>query len=170
MIPGQIIDYLERNQVPFAVRSHPRAVDAQHLAAALHVSGHRVAKTVVVRAAGTQWLALLPASRRLHAPQLARELHVTKVELVPEPEFESIFGPCEVGAEPPFGGLYGLPVLVDASLARCDYLIFRGGSHVESIEMRFLDFARLEHPTFSRFSAPLPEAPLPYVWEEEVRL
>lgn len=166
MIPGQIIDYLERNYVPFVVRSHARAVDGQRLAAALHVSGHRVAKAVVVRGAGTQWLAVLPAARQIDVEQLARELHVAEVELVPEPEFESIFGPCEVGAEPPFGGLYGMPVLVDANLARCDYLIFRAGSHVESIEMRFLDFARLEHPTFARFAAPLPQEAPPYVWDE----
>jgi len=166
MIPAQIIEYLERNFVPFVVRSHPRAVDAQRLAAALHVSGHRVAKSVVIRGAGTQWLAVLPAAKRVDVDWLAHELRVLKVELVPEPEFESIFGTCEVGAEPPFGGLYGLPVLVDASLAKCDYVIFRAGSHVESIEMRFLDFARLEHPTLAQFAVPNVEEKVPYVWEE----
>jgi Ala-tRNA(Pro) deacylase len=51
-----------------------------------------------------------------------------------------------VGAEPPFGQLYGLPVVVDEHLARAGRLLFRAGSHEESIELGFEDFLNLEAP------------------------
>ena len=57
------------------------------------------------------------------------------VRLLPEGRFARLFPDCEVGAEPPFGGLYGLPVLIDSSLAEEERIIFRAGSHVEAIEM-----------------------------------
>ena len=83
---------------------------------------------------------------------------------MPEAEFETIFQGCEVGAEPPFGGLYGMPVVVDQSLTRFSELVFRAGSHVESLELRYDDFARLEHPMVAQFARP----PVPVErWSEE---
>jgi Ala-tRNA(Pro) deacylase len=66
------------------------------------------------------------------------------VELVPEAEFEDRFSPCEVGAEPPLG-LFGLPIYVDASLARMPKLVMRAGTHEDAIEVDTDEWMRAEH-------------------------
>lgn len=45
-------EYLRENTVPFQVQHHPRAVTAQEVAAAEHVPGEMLAKTVMVLADG----------------------------------------------------------------------------------------------------------------------
>ena len=164
MIPDPIIDYLKRNRVAFVLRQHSRAVDGQRLAAALHVSGHRVAKSVIVRADGKRWLVVLPVTELVDELKLARALGAREIELVPESEFEGIFEGCELGAEPPFGALYGVPVFVDVGLTRCKDVVFRAGSHEESVEMSYQDFARLERPATGECARP----PIPRErWREE---
>ena len=71
-----------------------------------------------------------------------------------EAEFTSLFNDSESGAEPPFGSLYGVPVVVDKRLAKPGTMIVRAGSHQEAIEMRYQDFARLERPRVEDFAVP----------------
>jgi Ala-tRNA(Pro) deacylase len=52
--------------------------------------------------------------------------------LVPEDSFADRFWPCEVGAEPPLS-LFGVPIFVDAELARQPQLLMRAGTHEDSI-------------------------------------
>ena len=44
-----IQEFLGRHDVPFEVMAHEATYDAQHLAQAVHTSGHHVAKTVLLR-------------------------------------------------------------------------------------------------------------------------
>ena len=154
MIPQPISEYLEQRRVPYASRHHRRAVSAQQLAASIHVSGYRVAKVVVVRAGSSHWLAVLPAAEQVDESQLARALNVDphSLRLEGEPEFEKQFTQCELGAEPPLGGLFGLPVIVDSSLAQNEKIVFRGGTHEDTVEMRYVDFLALEKPTVAAFA------------------
>jgi Ala-tRNA(Pro) deacylase len=144
MIPGRIIEYLHSHGVPYERRLHRRVITAQELAATVHVPGRRVAKSVMVEANGQVWIALLPATELVDEDRLASVLNVPAVRLLDESEFEGLFPDCEPGAEPPFGGLYGLPVVIDSALAEAETILFRAGSHEEAIEMRYDDFYRLE--------------------------
>jgi Ala-tRNA(Pro) deacylase len=151
MIPISIVDYLHRNEVSFKRRPHQQAVSAQELAASLHVSGYSVAKSVIVDADGQKWIAVLPASETVDVGRLAEVLNASKVRLLAESQFAPIFTDCEIGAEPPFGGLYRIPVVVDSRLADAGWIILRAGSHKESLEMAYADFASLEKPRVGSF-------------------
>jgi len=151
MIPTSIIEYLQRNKVPFKRRPHAQAIGAQELAAALHVSGYSVAKSVIVVADGQRWIAVLPASETVKLDRLAEVLKARDVRLLAEPEFAPIFADCEIGAEPPFGGLYKIPVVVDSRLADAASIILRAGSHRETLEIAYSDFLSLEKPRVGSF-------------------
>jgi Ala-tRNA(Pro) deacylase len=146
MIPERIERYLEDRHVPFVHTTHVRAVAAQRFAAAEHVPGDRIAKPVVVRVDGELAFAVVSASQKVDVEELARALGARRVELVPEAEFEDRFSPCEVGAEPPLG-LFGLPIYVDASLARMPKLVMRAGTHEDAIEVDTAEWMRSDHAT-----------------------
>jgi Ala-tRNA(Pro) deacylase len=165
MVPEQIVRHLESSRVPFVVRHHRHAVSAQELAAAVHVSGYRVAKSVLVSVDGQPMIAVLPAADIVDTDRLAAALQAQRVLLMRESEFAGLFKGCDLGAEPPLGSLYGLPVVVDRSLARSQPLIFRGGSHEEALEMRYEDYAQLEHPRLADFAIAHPALP----WRNEDR-
>jgi Ala-tRNA(Pro) deacylase len=146
MVPRSVSNYLEEHHTPYGVRRHERAVTAPEVAAAIHEPGDRVAKAVIVEADERRWIAVLPSTEILDRARLAGELHANTIRIVDEPDFARLFPDCEVGAEPPFGGLYGLPVVVDAALTEQRLFYVRGGSHNDCVELTWDDFERLEHP------------------------
>jgi len=78
-----------------------------------------------------------------------------QVELAREREFANLFPGCELGAMPPFGNLYEVPVLVDESLAEDEYICFNAGTHTELIRMSYADFDAMVKPTIMCLSEPL---------------
>lgn len=134
MIPAAIETYLREHHLAFEHHVHARAVPAQMFAAAEHVSGSRVAKPVVVALDGSQAIAVVPATQKVDLAALARAAGAREARLVAETAFAEKFWPCEPGAEPPLG-MFGLPIYVDAELAREPFLLMRGGTHEDSIQV-----------------------------------
>ncbi len=144
MIPQKIDAYLREHSIGYEHRTHLRAVAAQQLAAAEHVSGKRIAKPVVVSLDGWLALAVVSAQQRVDLGALASTVGASKAELVPESMFAERFWPCEAGAEPPLG-LFGLPIYVDAELAREPFLVMRAGTHEDAIEVETRCWLESEH-------------------------
>jgi Ala-tRNA(Pro) deacylase len=134
MIPAMIDAYLREHQLRFEHFVHGRAVAAQRLAAAEHVPGSRVAKVVVVSVDGRVALAVVSALHRVNLEALRDALHASEVHLIPEPRFTERFWPCEAGAEPALA-VFGVPIYVDAHLAREPWLLMRGGTHEDAIQV-----------------------------------
>lgn len=146
MIPERIDRYLKEHHLAFEHTTHSRAVAAQRFAAAEHVSGDRIAKPVVVRIDGVLALAVVTATEKVDVEALRRATGAASVELVPETEFEGRFPSCEVGAEPALG-LFGLPIYVDAGLAREPWIVMRGGTHEDALKLETAEWLRSERAT-----------------------
>jgi Ala-tRNA(Pro) deacylase len=148
-------EYLEKNQVSFEVGYHQRVYTAQEIAAAEHVPGKELAKVVMVKADGKMVMLVLPASFRVDMGKLKGILKCKKVEKAKEEKFQDLFADCEVGAMPPFGNLYNLDVWVDQVLTEDEDIVFNAGSHVETLKIKYSDYARLVNPKVGQFSAHL---------------
>jgi Ala-tRNA(Pro) deacylase len=144
--------YLREKQVPFDVRHHPRAITAQEVAASEHVPGKMLAKTVMVLADGKMVMLALPAPHQVDVDKAGKVLG-GEVRLAKEEEFENTFPDCEVGAMPPFGNLYEVPVYVEAALAEDETIVFRAGTHTDTMSLSYADFEKLVEPTISEFAA-----------------
>src|SRR5262249_47940603 len=154
MPPRQIIEFLENQKVPYEVLVHDRAYTAQGVTAAAHVRGRDFAKVVIVKAAdGRRAMAVIPGPRHVDLNALGGLLG-SPVELAREEDFGALFPGCELGAEPPLGNLYGLPVYADASLRRDADVVFNAGNHNEVIRMKMLDYERVVHPVVAALSKP----------------
>jgi Ala-tRNA(Pro) deacylase len=145
--------YLREKQVPFDIRHHPRAVTAQEVAASEHVPGKMLAKTVMVLADGKMVMLALPAPYQVDMEKASTALGAGEVHLALEGEFEGTFPDCEVGAMPPFGNLYEVPVYVEEALAEDETIVFRAGTHTDTMSVRYADFERLVEPTVAEFAA-----------------
>ncbi|MDR5708859.1 MAG: YbaK/EbsC family protein [Armatimonadota bacterium] len=143
---------LEEAGVSYQVMTHPVAYTAQEVAAQLHVSGYQVAKVVMAKVDDRLVMLVLPAPHRVDLERLRRELGATSTRIAHEEEFADVFPDCEVGAMPPFGHLYGIPVYVDRSLTRDPEIVFNAGTHRETIRMRYEDYERLVQPQVLDFA------------------
>jgi len=144
--------YLRENGVGFEVKTHDQAFTMQEVAAALHVPGNQVAKVVIVCADESKVMLVLPAPYRMNVDLVRNLVGAKKIRLAKEEEFADLFPDCATGAMPPFGNLYGVPVYVDRSMAEEPHMVFRIGTHRETMKIAYADFARLAQPVVGDFS------------------
>ncbi len=144
--------YLEEHHVRYVCIKHPPAFTAQEIAASAHLGGKELAKTVVVKLDGSFAMAVLPAPDKVSANRLRELSGAKEVELATEKEFTELFPCCEVGAMPPFGNLWGIPVFVDERLLEDVEIAFNGGSHTELIRLSYADYASLVQPRVGHLS------------------
>ena len=150
-VSARLKELLDKNKVRYTTMTHSPAYTAQAAAATLHVPGQELAKTVVVKAGEEMVLAVLPASYHVNLKKLG-EILGKPVRLATEDEFAGLFPDCELGAMPPFGVLYGLPVVADKVLAEDEEIVFNAGTHRDAIRMRFEDFEKLAKPQLASFA------------------
>ncbi len=130
--------YLRGNDVAFQVQHHVRAFTAQEIASTEHVPGKLIAKVVMVIANGKTVMLAMPASHRVDLAAVPTYLEAADARLAHESEFAKTFPDYEVGAMPPFGNLYGVPVVVDTSLAEDDTIVVQAGTHTFKSQVRRL--------------------------------
>ena len=145
-IAKRLKEHLEENRVPYTHCTHRLAYTAQEVAAAQHVPGREMAKTIVFKADGQFLLVILPAVMKIDMKALRNELPFKYVELASEKEFASLFPDSEIGAMVPFGNLYSLRVYVDKSLSMDEDIVFNAGTHVDTVKIKYKDFERLVQP------------------------
>ena len=143
---SRLLEYLEQNKVWFVPMSHPRAYPAQEIAAAQHVPGREMAKTIILRVDQDFAMVVIPATQRIDLQILKKELPYKEIAFATEYEFAWLFPDSEVGAMPPFGNLYNLPVFVDWTLSEDKEIVFNAGTHANPIRMKYADFEALVKP------------------------
>ncbi len=144
--------FLAQQQVAHEVLPHGEGFTAQEVAEAAHISGRLLAKVLLVREHdGAYLMVVLPASCRVDLAALKAAGAGRKFSLASEDEIRRLFPDCEVGAMPPFGSLYDLPVYVDACFPRSEALVFQAGNHHEIVRMRYEDYERLVRPVVGEF-------------------
>lgn len=141
--PTTIQEYLNSEGVLFERIPHHRDYSAQQAAADTHTPGHAFAKSVVVRIHNHRALVVIPADHKIDFAKLSRALNAEHLCLAEESEMPQLFPDCELGAEPPLGTLYDIPLYVSSEFSNVPYLTFNAGTHEEAIRISYEDFARI---------------------------
>jgi Ala-tRNA(Pro) deacylase len=136
--------------ISYETYNHPLAYTAQEIAAQQHFSGKEMAKVVMLEVDGRLLMGVIPGSQRVNLNTAKTSLGAKAVRLATEAEFISRFPECEIGAMPPFGNLFGLPVVVDPALAKDEYIYLNAGNHVQTVRLKYSDFTELVKPHIVR--------------------
>lgn len=139
----ELKDLLEKESVAYEVIRHDPAYTAQETAAAEHIPGRRVTKTVVVRADGETRVLVLSADRLVDFARLKKVLSCKEAVLASEEEIAGIFPGYEAGAIPPFAPLLDVPVFIDERLSENEEVSVNACSHTEAVLLKYPDFERL---------------------------
>ena|ERR1700686_5660809 len=155
---SKLREFLDCHNIKYMVISHSLAYTAQGIAALTHVSGHKLAKTVIVKIDGVLAMAVVAASHHVDLDRLRAVTGAQTAEIASELEFQNAFPDCETGAIPPFGLLYDMPVYADAELAKNEEILFSAGTHRELVRMSWKDALRLINPTVDNLTHRRPTA------------
>ena len=145
-------EFLTKNSVHYRLHEHSEAYTARQVARAEQIPPHEVAKTIVFIGDHGYGMAVLPANRLVDVHELRTVLGFMRLRLATEEEIGRLFPYAELGAMPPFGNLYGMPVYVDSDLALEEQIAFNAGTHRDAVHMKFSEFVNLVKPTILAFS------------------
>lgn len=144
-------EFLDSHKVKYVSLTHSPAFTSQEIAAAAHISGKQLAKTVIIKVDGCLAMIVLPANDQVNFAKLREVTGAADVDLASESDFKDKFTGCEVGAMPPFGNLYDMPVFASKQLSEQNHILFNAGSHSELMQVTFYDFERLVKPKMVAF-------------------
>jgi Ala-tRNA(Pro) deacylase len=145
-IPLRLTRFLDDRKIPYRAGTHPEAFTAQLAAQTAHVPGRSFAKPVLLSVDGKLWMAVVPATERVHLERVRTCLAAGKVRIAAEAEFSPVFPDCELGAMPIFGSLYGVPVIVSHELTDEEEIAFTAGTHGDFVRVRTRDYLETERP------------------------
>ncbi len=143
--------YLTDNHVYFEVQEHRQVYTMQEVAAALHEKGEHVAKVFIATVDGKPVMLVLPAPAQVDLDKVRVLLKAKEARRAREFEFAQLFADCDVGAMPPFGNIYQVPVYIDRSLMEESYIIFQAGTHHTTVKIAMSDYQRLANPVVGDF-------------------
>jgi Ala-tRNA(Pro) deacylase len=147
MFQARGINYMELH--------HRDVPTSQEVAHQEHISGHRVAKVVVVMADGKPVELVLPASQHVHLDRVRQILGAKEVRLANEMEMEHYFPDCEVGAIPPVRHWKGIGVFMDRTFDVEGDIVFQAGTHKDAFRLNFRDWFETVKPRVVSFVTPM---------------
>jgi Ala-tRNA(Pro) deacylase len=134
--------YLDHHDADYELVRHAHSRSSLDTAMRAGVPVDLVAKSVLLEDERGYLMAVLPASRRVDIHALRSET-CRKLGLAEEKELGSIFEDCEIGAVPPMGAAYGIPMVVDDTVLEAPDIYFEAGDHEALVHMRGSDFRSL---------------------------
>jgi Ala-tRNA(Pro) deacylase len=142
----RLSEFLQAKQAVYTHSVHKTAFTAREVASAEHLPPAEVAKTVVAHTDIGYVMLVVPANKLVDFQEVRQELGFSQLRMATEHELSRLFPDCEIGAMPPVGPLYKLPVYLDASMADERLIAFNGGTHRDVIHMTTAEFRRLARP------------------------
>ena len=141
-VTARLEHWLTAEGARFRVLEHAPVFTSEEAATVRGTPLESGAKALVMLAADAPVHVVLPGSRRVDNAKVRAVLGTRTLRFATPEELLALTG-CVPGAVPPFGNLFGLPVLVDAALVARDEIAFNAGSNTTSIIMACADFLRL---------------------------
>lgn len=154
MLRPQIERYLAVNGISY--RLLPRVTEASEpvesaeaFAVTSGDSGVEVATTRAVLVeldSGDEVICVVPREAEVDLDALCALVQAKDAVVCEVGRHIELFPGCDIGAAPPFAGLWGIPVIVDTDVELSDRILMPAGDHRQDLELRTLDFLYMEEP------------------------
>lgn len=141
-IASRLKHHLDAKGLPFDMRAHPYTATASETAEHAHIPGDHLAKSVLIHMEEGHCVAVVPSHLMVDLHQL-QSMMDRRLGLAPETDVAEVFDDCEIGAAPPVGVAYGVPVVMDKQMMGLDEVWFEAGDHRTLVHMKGRHFDRL---------------------------
>ena len=140
-VTRRIIELLTAQNIPFQKLEHGPVTTSEAAAGARGSRLEEGAKALIVKANEQYYHLIISAAKRVDNNKLRKIVGTNRVRFATSEELQKLTG-CLPGAVPPFGNLFGLPVLMDDALLAEETVYFNCGSHTISLRMTRADLAK----------------------------
>jgi prolyl-tRNA editing enzyme YbaK/EbsC (Cys-tRNA(Pro) deacylase)/uncharacterized OsmC-like protein len=148
----RILTYLKQHGISYDHVTHSLGDTPSEAAPAQRMRPQIWAQVVVYLGDDGYGMLILAADYTVELGEVKRLLGFRHIRLATASELTALIPDCEIGATPPFGNLFDLPVLMDESIASAEFMAFSVGTPRDAIRMSVLDFHNLVNPLVASFA------------------
>ncbi len=152
-------EFLDAEGIDDEMSHHPRDIRAEATAEHTHTPPGEFAKSVFPWIDGQPALAVVSASHGVALARLRDAVGAREVHVATESDMQRFFLDCEIGAAPPFGNLFDVPVYASTALSEDETITFNGGDHEHAFRVSWKDFERVARPRIVAMAKHDPPAP-----------
>lgn len=146
-----IKNILDENKIDYKLMKHEPVLTSEDAARVRKSPLKQGAKALIMYADKKPIMIVLPANLKVEFKQFKSIYHVKDLRMATANEVKQVTN-VEIGAVPPFGNLFNIPLYVDKKLGENEKIDFNAGEHTKSVEMKYKDFERLTKPIIGNFS------------------
>lgn len=147
----QIIKHLDTNRITYQVLEHDAVLTSEDASRVRNTKLSQGAKALIMYADKKPIMLVLSADKKVDLKQFKANQNIKDLRMATREEVKKITH-VEVGAVPPLGNLFDIPVYVDKSLGTNHEIVFNAGAHTKSIMMEYKDYIQVCSPILDSFS------------------
>ncbi|MFA5136208.1 MAG: aspartate--tRNA(Asn) ligase [Patescibacteria group bacterium] len=147
----QIIKLLDTNHITYKVLEHEAVLTSEDASRVRNTKLSQGAKALIMYADKKPIMLVLSADKKVDLKQFKANQNIKDLRMATREEVKKITH-VDVGAVPPLGNLFDIPVYVDKSLGTNHEIVFNAGAHTKSIMMEYKDYIQVCSPILDSFS------------------
>ncbi len=147
----QITAMLKGSHIVFESVEHAAVKTSEEAAKARNTPLHAGAKALVMFADDKPIMVTIPGDQKVDTKAFKAVFGVKDLRMATPAEVETVTG-VTIGAVPPFGHIFNIPLYMEKNLKENDKIFFNAGLHTKTIEMGESDYEKVAHPTIGDFS------------------
>lgn len=148
----KLLNFLDEKQIKYQHLEHVETKTSQESADVRGTKLEQGAKAMLMFADNEPILAVLSAAKKIDNSAFKKEFNFKDLRMASPEEVKNTSG-VDIGAVPPFGNLFNVPVFVDKGFLSNDQIAFNAGSRTHSIIMSSKDFITLVNPKVGEYAA-----------------
>lgn len=154
-VTKKLKEYLNKNKIDYTIYYHNPTIKTRELAKNLDILEKEFVKAIIVQTEDGFVMTVVPYGQKVDLGLFKNASSKAKVKIANLEQVKTLFPDCEMGAIPPLGNLYKLPVYASQALKKCHEIVFHAGTYTDTIKMSYEDFRKLVKPKINRISKPL---------------
>ncbi len=146
-----IVESLQNDKVPFDTHEHEPVFTSADAAKVRQTAIHMGVKALVMYADGKPIMVAVSADRKVDMKAFKQQFHVRDLRMGTPEEVQEVTS-VPIGAVPPFGHIFGIPLYIDESVRDNKTVVFNAGFHTKSISLKETDYEKVAKPTVGNYS------------------
>lgn len=147
-----IVNEFKKAGVAFEPYEHDAVTTSEEAAKIRNTPLSEGAKALLLFADDKPIMVTVPGDRKLDMKAFKKLYTIRDLRMATPEEVEQVTS-VKIGAVPPFGHLFGIPLYMDMHLANNEFISFNAGLHTKSIRIQEKLYEKVVKPTVGEFSA-----------------
>lgn len=148
----KIKNFLDKHKISYQVYQHKAVYTSEEAAKIRGTILHQGAKALVMFADKKPIMLIIPADLKVDFNKFKSLFKVKDLRMATKEEVKQLTR-VEVGAVPPFGHIFNIPLYIDEHLFENREIVFNAGLHTHSVQMGVADYKKISGGNVGNFSA-----------------